>query len=112
VTQLWVNAKSITINTIDRTITVTHFFTRHKTTYNLNDIDGYVIVIEVPYRGKPFSVIYLVKDEKFIQRIPSRIYSNFDEIKEGLKAAKYLGEKDFSIFKRLKILFGQKVLND
>jgi hypothetical protein len=60
----------------------------------------------------PFRVINLVKEEKFIQKISSHIYSNIDEIKEGSKTTEYFGEKDFSILKRLKILFGQKVLND
>jgi len=54
----------------------------------------------------------LVKNEKFVQKISSFIYSNIDEIEIGLKDLKYLGRKEDTYIQRYKILFGRKVLND
>jgi hypothetical protein len=109
--QLWSSSKLLIINTIDKTISFTHFFTRQKTVYNFTDIDGYVDIIIEPARGRPFRVLYLVTDEKFIQKISSFIYSNIDEIEQGLKATKYLGKQDFSFLKQFRIFLGQKVLH-
>lgn len=109
--QLWSNSKLFIFNTIDKTITFTHFLTRQKPVYNFTDIDGYVDLIAQPARGRPFSVLYLVKDEKLIEKISSFIYSTIDEIEQGLKATKYLGKQEFSFLKQLRIFLGQKVLN-
>jgi hypothetical protein len=106
--QLWVTLKSIKINTIDRTIIFSHLFTGRITTYNFSDIDGYVDVIEQPAQGRPFRILYLVKEERFVQKISGFIYSNLNEIEDGLKATKYLGRKEYSYRKDLKALFGKK----
>lgn len=77
--QIWITSKSITINTSERTIIIKHFFTGHQVIYHFTDIDGYVDMLQPP-RGRSFRVLFLVKDEKFIQKISSLIYSNIEEI--------------------------------
>lgn len=109
--QLWMASRKIMLNAAEGTITFTHLFTRKRVFYHLTDFDGYVDMIEDRPRGGPFRVLYLVRDGKFIQRIPSSIYSNIDEIEGGLKPTKYIGQQEFSWLKRVKILLGRRVLD-
>jgi hypothetical protein len=104
-------SRQIMINTSEGTIIFKHFFTRKRVFYHLADFDSYIDIIEERPRGGPFRVLYLIKDETIIQIIPSSIYSNIDEIEGGLKPTKYIGQQEFSWFKRVKILLGRKVLD-
>jgi hypothetical protein len=111
-TRFWTNSRLITINLFEKKITYTHFFTRRKVTYLFEDLEGYVEVIQAPARGNRFRMIYLVQDKKYIDEISSFAYSNYDELKEGLKKLKYLGQQEHSYLDYLKILIGQKELKD
>jgi hypothetical protein len=112
VTQLFDTYKLIIIDKTDKKISIKHYITRQVKIYNFTDIDGYVDMIEKPARGRPFRVIYLVQNEKFVQKISGFIYSNIEEMEAGLDTIKYLGRKKYSYFKNIRILFGRKVLND
>lgn len=103
----WINSKSITINTIEKTIAFSHLFVKNKSVYNFIDIEGYIDVIQKPLRGRPFRELYLVKHDKNIQKISSSIYSNFNELENGLKGIKYLGMRKQSYFEKFKVLFWQ-----
>ncbi len=90
VLQLWVTFKLVTIDTLQKTITFVQGLTGRKTVYNFNDLDGYISLLKNPARGKPFSVIYLIKEGKRVQEISGYIYSNVDELEEGLSTLKNL----------------------
>jgi hypothetical protein len=94
ISQLWVSTKLITINTVEQTITFTNFFLQRKLVLDFKDLDGYVDFIEKPARGRPFRVIYLVRNESYVHKISSFIYSNLDEMEAGLKGIQYLGTKE------------------
>ena len=110
--QLITTAKLIEIDKIKHGISVFNYITRKIKTYDFNDFDCYVDIIEIPHRGKPFRVIYLVKNGVFIQKISSYIYSNIDELEQGLIGLKYNGRLKHSYIDKLKILFGKKILNE
>ncbi len=102
----------ITIDPSEKTINITRFFTRQKIIYKFSDFDGYVTMMVTPARGRPYEVLYLVKNEKFILKISSIVYSNFNDLKNELKGLKYLGNLKFSYGTMLKIFLKQNVLNN
>lgn len=109
--QLWRDSKYILIDTTDKTITFINFFTRQKKIFYFADIDGYVDLYQ-PTSSRSYRVLYLVKDGKFVEKVSTFIYSNVAEMEEALKPIKYLGLKDFSYLKSIRILLNLNVLND
>ena len=110
--QLIDTSKSIIIDKFDRIILVKHYITRLTKKYSFSDLDGYVDLIEKPTRGKPFRVIYLVKNKEIVQKLSGFIYSNIDEMEIELDNMKYLGRTKYSYFRNLKISFGGKAFID
>jgi len=106
--QLWRDAKRISINPYEKTITFIHLFTRKVTIYNFENLEGYVDLYQ-PSKGGSYRVLYLVKGNKYIEKISTFIYSNVDEMESEIKEIKYLGLQQFSYIKSIKILFRQDV---
>ena len=75
---------------------------------DFNELDGYITMMQFD-KGGTFEVIYLVKHGKFIGKITSFLYSNYDDMKTHLDT-KYIGDIAFSYLSSLKILFGIKVI--
>jgi hypothetical protein len=109
--QLLRDCKLIIVDTTEKSITFTNFLTRKKATYNFNDLDGFVDLYQ-PAKGGSYKVLYLVQNEKFVEKISTFIYSNFTEIENNIKELEYLGQRDYSYLKSIKIMFNYKVLND
>jgi hypothetical protein len=109
--QIWRDSKHILINSIDETITFTNLLTRQKTIYYFKEIEGYIDMYQSSRSGS-YRVLYLVQDNKFVQKISTFIYSNVGEMEGALKPIKYLGQKDFSFLRSIKILLKLNVLND
>jgi hypothetical protein len=91
--RFWFNSRFVTIDTVNRTIKFTHFFTRQKVTFHFKDIEGYVEVIQSAFFQRPlirtdFRKIYLVQDKRFVNDFPIFTYSNYDEMKEALRHVK------------------------
>jgi hypothetical protein len=90
--QLIVTSKSIEINTINKTIKIRHLIFRYTKLYGFAEIDGYMNKIEKPARGRPFRALYLIQNGKSIEKISGFIYSNIDQIENGLKDLKFINE--------------------
>jgi hypothetical protein len=112
ISQLFDTSKSVIINKLEKVILVKHYITRKAKKYSFSDLDGYADLIEKSARGKPFRVIYLVKNKEIVQELSGFIYSNIDEIEIELDNMKYLGRTKYSYFRNLKISFGGKALID
>jgi len=108
--QIWRDAKYITIDTFGKSITFSNFFTRKQTIYSFEYFDGFVDMYQSSKWGT-YRVVYLVKDKKFIEKISSFYYSNLDEIQESLTPTKYLGLQKYNIFKSIKVLFNKQLMN-
>lgn len=90
--QLIMTSKSIEINTTDKIIKINHLIFRQTKLYLFDEIDGYQGKIENPARGKTFRVLYLIQNGKNIEKISGCIYSNIDQIENGLKDLKCIDE--------------------
>ena len=105
------NATIITIDTEKNTISFENIFTKNTKTYFFSDFDGYIETVEKNRKTHvQYKVLYLVKDKITNRKIPGFLYSNIEELQEGLKSLNYLGFKSFGIVKQLKILFRQPIL--
>ena len=69
--------------------------------YIINELQGY---IETEYVSR-VNIIYLIKDNKQIERISENYYSNFENLKLGLSSLNYMGKRTFNIYTYLKVLF-------
>jgi hypothetical protein len=58
--------------------------------YGFAEIDGYMGKIKKPARGRPYRVLNLIQNGKTIEKISGFIYSNIDQIENGLKDLKYI----------------------
>ena len=108
--QIWRDGKFITIDTFSKTITFSNFFTRRKKTYEFKSFDGFIDMYQRS-NGGSYRVVYLVKDKKYIEKISSFIYSNLDELQDGLTPIEYLGRQDYNISKSIKVLFHKEILD-
>ena len=108
--QVWRDGNFITIDTFSKTITFSNFFTRHKQTNEFNTFDGFIDMYQKS-KGGSYRVIYLVKDRKYIKKISSFIYSNLDELQDGLSPIEYLGQQEYNILKSIKVLLNKQVLD-
>jgi len=95
------NSTVITINTPEKKITFKNVFAQARI-YNFNELQGY---IETEYVSRVGRVIYLIKDNKQIERISENYYSNFENLKLGLSSLNYMGKRTFNIYTYLKVLF-------
>jgi len=110
VVQLKINAKVIYLDFLSKKITFENYFIGKEIVYEFDEIDGYVDTFMKSPRGD-FRVFYLVKNNMLTNKISGRIYSNIEEIEEGLKQLKYLGFHKFSLKWSLKILFHSQTPN-
>ena len=88
--QLIMTSKSIEINTTNKTIKICHLIFRQPKLYGFAEIDGYMGKIKKPARGRPYRVLNLIQNGKTIEKISGFIYSNIDQIENGLKDLKYI----------------------
>jgi len=106
--QLWRDAKILSIDTLSHTISFTNLFTRHHSKYSITNFDGFVDMYQ-PTHGGSCRVLYLVKGKKFVKKISGYYYSNLDELQNALAPLKYMGQQSFNLFKSIQILFGVPV---
>ena len=104
-------ANFISIDTLNKKIEFKNLITRRTTLYSFDNIDGYVDTLQRDGRGNTYKAIYLVKGNKFLARISSFFYSNYNELKDGLHDLTYLGFQNFGIADSFRVLFGKDALN-
>lgn len=104
------NCTTIYIDTFSKTISFRNIIINSTRIYRFDELQGYV---ESSYKvkGGTERVIYLVKDDKRVERITENYYSNYDELKQGLSSINYMGVRIFYFFEHLKILFRMTVYN-
>ena len=108
---LWFNVKYIRVDTGNKVISFQNIFTRAITTYNFSDFDGYIdTFIKHGKGGYSYKAIGLVQGKRIVRRIDSYYYSNFKELREGVKNLNYLGEVKFGFWDSLKMLLNSEVL--
>lgn len=107
--QIKMNSSIIYINSSDSKITFKNYFTRYKRVYLLNEFEGYIDTLVISPRGN-FRVFYLVCNNKLTHKMSGRIYSNIEEIEQGLNQLKYLGFRKFSLKWSLNVFFNRNVL--
>ena len=106
---IYFNAVIVNIDNYNNTISFKNIFTNKERTYQFTDFEGYVDTSwRDGFQGN-YNVIYFIKDDKRIEKISSYYYSNYRELKIGLDSLTYIGNREFGLFKNLRILFGQKV---
>ena len=108
--QLWRDANIISIDTFGKTITFQNLFTKKKRLYDFNYFDGFIDMNQRSKSGT-YRVVYLVRENRYIEKISSFYYSNLDDLQAALTPMKYLGFKKFSILKSIKVLFNGQVLD-
>ncbi len=104
------NYTLITIDTVSKQIIFKNIFINSVRTYDFNELQGYVTSSHRDKYGMQ-RVIYLVKDEKRVERITELSYSNYDELLEGLSSLNYFGNRIFYWYPHMKILFRMTVFN-
>ncbi len=108
--QIWRDAKFITVDTLSKSITFSNFFTRKKIIYSFDGLEGFIDMYQRS-RNTSYRVIYLIKDRRYIEKISSFYYSNLEDIQEALAPTKYLGRQKFNILKSIQILFNRKIVD-
>jgi hypothetical protein len=108
--QIWRDANTIQVDTFAKTITFKNFFTKRSRQYDFDFFDGYVDMLQSSKSGT-YRVIYLVKDKRYIEKISSFYYANFDDLKTAFMTIQYLGFKKYNVFKSIKVLFGGQILD-
>jgi len=104
------NSTVITIDTFAKKITFKNIFSYSARIYSFSELEGYVdSSYQIRYGTE--KVIYLVKDEIRVERIPEFYYSNFEKLKLDLSTLNYMGDRVFSLYDHLKILFRLSVLD-
>ena len=104
-------ANAIYIDPANKTIKFKNIITRKTRSYSFDNFDGYVDTLQRDGRGNSYKAIYLVKEKRFIAKISSFFYSNYNELKDGLSDLPYLGFQTFGIIDSFKVLFGIDVLD-
>jgi hypothetical protein len=103
--------KNITIDLVNKTISFQNIFTRKSKVYLFSDFDGYInTAIPHDISFYPYNTIGLVKDKRILRRIDKYYYSNVDELKSGLNEIKDLGEIQFNVWGRVKMMLKFPVL--
>ena len=75
-----------------------------KKIFSLNSLQGYIDTNTKSGFGS-FHTFYLIKNNRVIKRIPCSLYSNVDEIQNGLKSIQYLGFRKRTLFFSLQVFF-------
>lgn len=107
--QIKMNSSIIYVNPSGNIITFKNYFTRYKRVYLLNEFEGYIDTLVKSPRGD-FRVLYLVRNNKLTNKMSGRIYSNLEEIEQGLTPLKYLGFRKFSLKWSLNVFFNRTIL--
>ena len=106
---IYFNAVIVTIDNYSKTISFKNMFTNKERAYQFTELDGYVDTSwRDGYQGN-YNIIYFIKDDKCIEKISSYYYSNYKELKTSLDSLTYIGDREFGLFKNIRILFRQKV---
>jgi hypothetical protein len=105
-------ASSIEINSdsVIKTISFKNLFTRRIKIYPFQDFDGYITTKLWHKQGYENKTLCLIKDGRVVRKIDNFLYSNVDELQEGLKDMQYLGFKSMGIVNSWKVLFNQRIL--
>ena len=106
--QIKMNSSIIYVNPSGTIITFKNYFTRYKRVYLLNEFEGYIDTLVESPRGD-FRVLYLVRNNKLTNKMSGRIYSNLEEIEQGLTPLKYLGFRKFSLKWSLNVFFNRTI---
>ncbi len=84
-------------------ISYTNWLTGKVIVYYFKDLDGYITIIKpIGFAYKEHESVLLVKGNKKIGEISHFYYSNYDELKGGLKDLKDLGRVDKNNFQSIK----------
>ena len=108
VSQIWRDAKLITIDTDLKTISFRNRFSGITHQYNFDYFQGYVACYQSSKMGRK-RALYLINDRKYIRKISAFYYSNLGDLENSLRPMKYYGQQDFSILKSLRILLGMRI---
>jgi hypothetical protein len=98
------------IEITDSTISFANpLFSGLQKTFSWKDYDYYVTVVEYS-QGKDHEAIWFIKNQRIKSRISSFYYSNYLELKKGIKIEN-MGQLALSPIKQLAYLLGQRVKN-
>jgi hypothetical protein len=105
-------ASSIEINSqgILKTIAFKNLFTRKTKVFPFQQFDGYITTKLWHRQFNENKTLCLIKQGRIVKKIDNFIYSNIDELQEGLKHMPYLGFKEMGIVNSWKVLFDQPIL--
>ncbi len=103
------SAKIVIIDTIGGSISFKNMLFRNEIVFAFDELDGYVETIQRDGNSNEYSVIYLVKEAKYVAKVSDFFCSNYNELKQGLGGLKYLGIKKFNIIDSFKVLCGLSV---
>lgn len=93
------------IDGVNKLVSYTNIVTRKKKIFYYDEIDGYIDTTQSS-KGSDYEVMYLVSKDKYVAKMSSNIYSNYDDLKKGLTDIKHLGYRDFDLIDRSKIFLG------
>jgi len=106
---IYFNAVAITIDNFNKIILFKNIFTKKERLYSFTELDGFVDTYYKDGFQAKFDIIYLVKNEKRVEKISGYYYSNYFDLKKGVDTLTYIGFREFYLFKNLKILFRKNV---
>jgi hypothetical protein len=102
--------KKVTIDPLNKIISFKNIVTRQMKIYDYKDFDG-IIDTFLNHRSASYKTIGLIKDKKMIRYIDSFWVSNYDDLRQSLQGIKNLGTYRLGIWKQLKLLFRQPVID-
>lgn len=93
-----------------KTISFKNLFTRQTKIYAFEEFDGYIRTRLWHRQFNENKTICLIKDGKVVRKIDNFFYSNFEELKQGLKDMEYLGYKGMGIVNSWKVFWNQPIV--
>lgn len=97
-------------NNFLKTISFKNVLTRQVKTYYFEEFDGYITTRLWHKQFNENKTLCLIKEGRVVKKIDNFIYSNVDELQQGLKDMKYLGFKSMGIVNSWKVLFNQPII--
>jgi hypothetical protein len=107
---LWREANIISIDPLGKIISFKNIFTRRTESFSFSELSGYIDTIQRTRRSN-FKVLYIVQNKKYIKKISSAMYKNFDELLNSLNSLNSLGFRKLGLKERFQILFNKTMLD-
>lgn len=100
--------KLVSINEMNKTISLKNILTRHEQTLSFAEIDGYYDSVRSSSYGSHKEVLF-IKNDKVISIISNEYNANYKDLLNSLSDLKYFGTLDYNLQDKTAMLFNKQI---